>query len=474
MLLKKISTLFTTSTQGWLAYSFAMLLGLTTLTSCEDPKEIGSELIAQELGLKFTDTLTVNSSTVLLDSVYTNMGNNLLVGNYTDPILGKIHSASFFQIANADTLKAKTDAVMDSLVMYLVYRTYQGDTTKSQTLNVHRLTDALSNSKDYFTGYFNNSSSAYESTPVGTKVFKPRPIKYRNIAGDTIKFDTLRIPMSRALGQELLNQRSSSDIAAGGAAFRSYFKGLALVGKKSDEGAILGFSPSYTKMSLYYHSPGDTAVSILNYYARLTVTTGYNSSGVAVTEEVLSRYNNITAERSGALAGLVKPGDILSSKLSNNEAYFQGGVGLTTKLEFPGLLRFKDKYNVAINKAELVLETKSNPVNLSIPSVFSLVESNSSNRIVKDTYGLLFLRSEGTTSPSAAVYDVTRKTFTFNITSALQNILSGRRPNTGLLLTPQIVLSDKGNSKVFGDNTSRVAFDATKTKLKIYYTYTNK
>ncbi|MFC0186186.1 hypothetical protein ACFFJX_28645 [Pseudarcicella hirudinis] len=56
----------------------------------------------------------------------------------------------------------------------------------------------------------------------------------------------------------------------------------------------------------------------------------------------------------------------------------------------------------------------------------------------------------------------------------MQNILSGRRPNTGLLLTPQIVLSDKGNSKVFGDNTSRVAFDATKTKLKIYYTYTNK
>lgn len=38
-----------------------------TFTACEDPQEIGSEVFAQDIGVLYTDTLTVDASTVLLD-----------------------------------------------------------------------------------------------------------------------------------------------------------------------------------------------------------------------------------------------------------------------------------------------------------------------------------------------------------------------------------------------------------------------
>jgi hypothetical protein len=75
------------------------------LTACEDPQEIGSEVFVQDIGVLYTDTLTVDASTILLDSIVTSNTANLLVGRYTDPTLGLVEASSYFHIANADTLR---------------------------------------------------------------------------------------------------------------------------------------------------------------------------------------------------------------------------------------------------------------------------------------------------------------------------------------------------------------------------------
>lgn len=55
-------------TLNWLATKWLGIFSLF-LASCDTPKEIGADLFSVEVGLNFTDTLQVESSTVLMDSI---------------------------------------------------------------------------------------------------------------------------------------------------------------------------------------------------------------------------------------------------------------------------------------------------------------------------------------------------------------------------------------------------------------------
>ena len=90
------------------------------LASCDIPKEIGDDLFSVEVGLNYSDTITIKSSTVLIDSIYTGSPGTLLLGSYSHPVLGVTESAFFTQIANIDTLFAKSTSVYDSLNLRLV------------------------------------------------------------------------------------------------------------------------------------------------------------------------------------------------------------------------------------------------------------------------------------------------------------------------------------------------------------------
>jgi hypothetical protein len=64
----------------------------------------------------------------------------------------------------------------------------------------------------------------------------------------------------------------------------------------------------------------------------------------------------VTVNRKGALANLKKPADALKSSDAGGYVYMDNISGLAVKLRFPTLLKLKNNKNVAINKAELVLE----------------------------------------------------------------------------------------------------------------------
>ena len=103
------------------------------LASCDTPKEIGDDLFSVEVGLNYSDTISVKSSTVLIDSIYTGSPSTIWVGSFSHPVLGLAESAVYTQVSNIDTLFAKSTSVYDSLTLRLTYASYQGDTTKAQT-----------------------------------------------------------------------------------------------------------------------------------------------------------------------------------------------------------------------------------------------------------------------------------------------------------------------------------------------------
>lgn len=428
------------------------------LASCDTPKEIGDDLFSVEVGLNYSDTLSVKSSTVLIDSIYTGSPSTIWVGSFNHPVLGLAESAVYTQVSNIDTLFAKATSVYDSLTLRLAYSGYQGDTTKLQTLSVYRLLDSLNRGTDYFA----NSSLRSDPTILGRYTFKPRPIRSKTINGDSILYDTLRFRMSDTFGKELLSKYADVTVAAGSRGFRDYFPGVLFKSSTATSGAMIGFNPGYSRMTLHFHNPGDTLKYHMDYYFSLS-----NS----LFPELLARFNQIKSTKTGALSALQNPGNIVSSTQTSGLTYIQAGTGVATKIEFPYLLNLKGNRNVAVNKAELVITTADNIDLQHTIGQLSIVETNSTNRTLRNSYGLKYLLTEGGSGVITAAINPSSKTYTFNVTTAMQSLLVGKQANTGWLITPALTSNSSGNTRIINESARYVPLQALKTRLKIYYSF---
>ena len=444
-------------TWNWLAIKWLGIISLF-LSSCDAPKEIGADLFSVEVGLNYTDTLTIKSATVLMDSIQTGGNSTFLLGSYYHPELGYVSSNVYTQIANADTLNSKENSIVDSLQMHLIYKNTQGDLSQPQTIELYRLSDSLSRSTTYLT----NSSVAIKPELIKRYTFVPKPIKKESANGDSIQFDTLKFQMPLTLAKDLISKYTDKNIAGGGSAFRDYFRGLFIKSEAGKKAALLAFSPTYSRMTLHWHNPGDTTKYYLNYY--------FSLSNAYITE-INARFNQISAQRVGPLAVLVKPGDKVSSLKTNNLTYVQSGTGVVTKVELPYLLNLKGNRNIAVNKAELVFSGKDNlDFNQTIGQL-SLIESDGSNKPLRNSYGLKYIYSEGGAGVATATYDIATNSYTFNVTTLMQSMLSGKKANLGYLLTPAISADAAGNAKILNESGRYIALNSLKAKLKIYYSY---
>jgi hypothetical protein len=162
--------------------------------------------------------------------------------------------------------------------------------------------------------------------------------------------------------------------------------------------------------------------------------------------------------------------------------YIQNSSGVVMKVQFPTLAKLKARQDIAINKAELVLEPNASLNNFTLPTDLVLVESTKDNRVVRTT-------TDGTGSmrvvageSSSATYQSRTNNYTFNITSSLQNLLSGRSPSNGWIISPTTFVTNpqtgqrglgSGRNLISAD-ANRATFDMSKVKLKVYYTYVAK
>ncbi len=437
------------------------------LLACEDPQKIGSDLLpaGSQAGVFFSDTFTVRASTVLLDSVLTS-GSGLLLGRYADPTLGPVEARSFLQLApnQGDTLKYDASkAVYDSLVLLLPYSGYSyGDTTRYQNIAVHRLLDTLSNARTYL----NTDQVPYEATPLGRASYKPN--------FDVNSSPVLRLKLSDAFGRELFalaGKPQSTDAVA----FRNYLKGLALIPGAGDQGSVVSLSSGNAGLGIYYHV--DTVTYAYVAYAR----PGITKSGLVAAPT--ARFVNIKTQRSGALTALTRPGQAVASSRTNYEVYLQEGSNLAVKLEFPTLnqLRNLPQGKVALNQAELLVGTKAYPINLNPPGSLSLAESDATNKPLRTPQNQIryVLQEASASSPEVVGYDPDNERYLFNVTTQLQQMLTGQRAATGLLLLrqPPQVQTSQGTSYLVtflqGGDVSRAVFDARQIRLKVYYTISN-
>jgi hypothetical protein len=343
-------------------HKFILMLFLAvTILSCGTDTDagefvVGSDYLALNNKVVLIDTVTVDMSTINFDSLVTSNQQRILIGNYDDPIFGKVKSNSYFQVApntySLSTSGSDTETVnyvFDSIVMTLKYDNYYyGDTTKVQTFDIHRLTQKVKPNVDD-KSFYNNSTLTYNDESIGSISYKPRPIEK----------DSITIKMNDTFGSELFQKMKKRDVTDFDS-FTEYLKGFVVVPSTSNSSSVIGFNASTSVIRLYYSkSPKD--IDEESYEVEFTIS------------DVTKQFNSISSDKTGTLLqNLPNSSSKLSSSLTNRQGFIQSGTGVACRIDFPNIKQLKYiSEKGAIVDAQLLLK----PVNNSYSEQYPLADS---------------------------------------------------------------------------------------------------
>ncbi|GAB3541116.1 hypothetical protein GCM10027443_39990 [Pontibacter brevis] len=425
------------------------------LASCEDPNELGVGLVDDNISGRYIDTLTVNVSTVYLDSLATSNQGTMLVGQYTAPYSGTLQSNSVFPLTLPSTWTVAEDAAYDSLKLIMpLGGYYYGDTTQAQTLEVYRLQSDVRARRlsPYFfneqpASFFYAENALYN---VSKAVAAPEPLVSFTYTPRPVSKDTLNIPLPDELGQEWISLKKAGDSRLTDAtSFFNYFKGLKLVSNGGS--AVIGFPVPAAKVRLYYSETSNG-----NKVAR---TKDFPISTAAL------QYNQIATDVEGtALEGLERGGSALPAAQTGNVSVTQAGAGLMIKLDFPYLNDLRTQLSPdLINHAVLVVEPLQNTTQhpYPVPATLSLFRTNRTNVPLRPVPSNTL---DENSVPLGANYVEANNRYEFNVTSyVIQQLKTENTTGNALFLAPPTATYLKDVSRL-------VVGGPQSVKLKIYYT----
>lgn len=459
---------------------FPLFLSVTVLLfSCKENTVIRTDVVPaiDNITVFGTDTLTLNTKSVLDDTVITNAYSSSFAvyvgaGAITnDPFFGKTTASFYFQVRppqdNYSIDQSKFQ--VDSAVLILPYSGFAyGDTSNSagyQTYTAYRLNESIYFDSIY---YSNSPAKSFEPTAIGTTtVYLPDLIKsYRDsvtVAG-VKRSSHIRMRISTDLLNELLSKSGGSEFA-NTANFLSYFKGIFV---KSE---MTGNTIPYFKLS------GDDIFSkanILMYYHTK------NSSGF-ITDTLTASFPfdpNATQTKTGFFTRVIRdysgtPAKALfnSTAISDNTILIQNLPGAALDLRIPNV---KNLPRCIVNKAELVITQISSPLEhiFGAPTRIypEVIDENGVRRIVADrnpvtsSSPLFFIDGN---LRSAVVGGQVVNQYVLNIPRELQNAIVEQRKELRLRINGTQTFIGAYRLTAGGSNYSQPAY---RIKLNVVYT----
>lgn len=409
---------------------------------------VGSDYLSINNKVLLIDTLTVNVSTINFDSLVTSNQSRIIIGNYTDPILGKVKSESYFELTpDSYTLGSSSDTetvnyVFDSISMILKYdRYYYGDTTKVQTISIHQLTQKVKPNLDD-DSFYNNSTLNYNTNSIGSRTFYPKPIGK----------DSVNIQMDASFGKNLFDKLKHNEITSVDE-FNDYFKGIVIKPSTTNSSNVVGYTTACV-MRMYYKQANSNSED--TYTKDFTIA------------DVSKQFNNISLDKTGTiLQNLPDSRNKLASELTNNSAFIQSGTGVACRVDFPFVkqLKYISEKGMIVD-AELIIKPIKNSASALFPIKDSLqvYECDNLNRISK-----ILTNSDG--SQMLAKLNNTPDEFNENIGYKInigpflyQEMMKTTSSKSSLIFTfPNIA---KGVNRIVLGNQKNAE---NKLQLKIYY-----
>ncbi|SDW38578.1 protein of unknown function [Lutibacter oricola] len=312
-------------------YFIVIFIGLISLFSCSDDSklyEVGVDFLETDQHLFQTDTITLEASTIIADSLITSDSGRLLIGKLQNETFGNLTSQSYLKYTPS-TFTIDTDAVFDSVALVMHYdRYYYGDTTLVQTYKIHEVIEKFEpNDEDDDLYFYNTSFLDFDSEILGEASFTPYPNKK----------DSISITLKNEFGKSLFDKIKNNEIETT-SDLEKEFRGITIV-PENETNTILGFKYStgstynYSAIRFFYSIDDDDDED--NDYILDFTLTGTNTT-----------FNSITSDKSTTqISSLTDSEDILSSSNTSNKVYLQSGTGVAMRVDIPNLKSLNDLEN---------------------------------------------------------------------------------------------------------------------------------
>lgn len=439
---------------------------LSVLMSCNNEPGslgLGNSVFDNDYGVVVVDTMKVVASTVLLDSIPTSGTGSMLIGGYSDPVLGVLNAAGNIQFDKGETWEPPDNAVFDSLVLVLQYNGYHyGDTSVALTFNVHRITQPFKtyelpqfwvDERQYSalykaSSFYNSSAIRHDVSLLGAKTVRPRP------NGS----DSLSIRLDDNLGKEWIKLAKEQSVAITEAdKFTEYFKGIAISTTSPSE-AVVGFTPVDTKIRLYYRE-----------YSVEELVQKFHEFPVGTSQPY---FTKVSANRHGTiLESLTSENEELSSSKTRENVFIQAGTGVVAKVTFPHIRKMLDLEDLLlVNSAKLILVPIEDSYDgkFPLPQDLTLFETNKTNLPLKQLFTDFNVTEEQRASITIDPEFDETSGYVFTITEYMQELLSTEgNQEQGLLIMPP---ADEIGKVVERTHLNAGESPNYRVKLKIWYT----
>jgi hypothetical protein len=431
-------------------------------SGCNEATILGNELIPGKDFVNGEDTTILDIITHNIfktdSTVYTGRGNfNKVLGSIVnDPLFGSTHGIVYTQMSlpSSGYSWPGSNQKLDSVVLSLGITGYYGDSLAPQTFRVYRMSEPDFKIDSNYRYYQKLAYNAGEL--LGTATVIPRSLKDSVSVYGTKEGPQLRIKLSTAFGNQLLQQTSSTGFT-NDSTFRAFLKGFAIV---PDTTLATNRTMLYANMTL-----PETHLTVFfsnteNDSLRTTFSFGATSA----------HANYYVRNFAGSQAG-----QYINTNNPNGDSllYLTDVPGIFTKITIPGLENFP---NSVINKAELVVTEISTAGNedaiFSEPDFLFLQQydsiSGETTRPVID-YGNPQNPNQpyfGGDKTEVTVGGVKVAQYRFNIARYMQFLLRKQEQNTGFkleALSPKNI--DVHRVKAGGGKHSQYGI-----KLRIIYT----
>jgi hypothetical protein len=413
----------------------------------KDKSQLGLNVQPQsdQIGLMVSDTSTLHTYSTLSDSIATDELNAAaLLGSYMDPFFGKVSASIYTQIRLAGSVDftpeggTLADLEVDSVVLYLVISGGYGN-LDAQTFEVYQMEENIFMD---FTYYSNKviPNTGLNLVPIGEGTIVPNASAPGFVGGVQTNNPILRIPLSvNDFAMPIINQSGIGPLISndGDNGFVSWFKGLYITtntNQEINEGSILYLdllSPN-SKVTMFYRDNS----GLPSEYDTLRFDFNINAS--------CARFGNYQHDYTGTPV----EAQLNDTTLGQQLFYLQAMGGVRGNIALPNVERYKDSGNIIINKAELVIPVQYYTTDAYLPpSELFLV------RQLPDV-GIAFIPDYN--DSRGGNYVASTKSYTFNITRYLNQLIAGEYENRPLTIVTS------GNAVT----ANRVVFNGAQTTLK--------
>lgn len=359
------------------------------------------------------------------------------VGSHVDPYTGLTSTQMFSNYSPMWTLPATgddetkhrkgagyfgKDPVVDSMSIKLAYSSYVGDTIVGLDIDVYEVVKGnFPMTKLYYSNY--NMEDQISEKPI---------LSYRQ-TGSTSHKAMLPLEFAKKF---LRNEDVPTNPYKHDTLFHKEFKGLYIKARATTgQGCVYSLNMGATNMTLYYHNADKDTTTVFYTLYDPSYSAPYNVNFQMAQHDY---------SRSDISKGGVRAEQVGDSTISTEMGYVQGLAGLGTAVKFSKeqIDEFKAKVkaqgfnNIAINAAELVFRV-DNPTADNFDKMFSQLAPYYSLSLLK--FAPDYKPFTQLAATSGGVLNRSLGTYTINITSYMQGLMTGRNNKYTFQIDPTIL-----------------------------------